>query len=243
MLSVADPLPALASTTTVPAFWIFSVSTFFSASLNVTAGVVCAHTHVRTARRGVWSVDASSPSARAPSAWDRKTTRTCERSGRMVAPAWPPMTGTSTSLRSRPLASATNVLARTTSSVVTPSTWSPQAACGPREARRVLACAPVPAAGFERPTTPRLGCLRLTLRGSYTPSFLSVSAAMGTVELTGLVTMVMTAPGANLATFSTRFLTMPAAGAAGQVGRGGSLARRAGAQREDLLDLELTHRR
>jgi hypothetical protein len=31
--------------------------------------------------------------------------------GRMVIPAWPPMTGTSTSLRSKPLASATNVLA------------------------------------------------------------------------------------------------------------------------------------
>ncbi len=40
----------------------------------------------------------------------------------MVTPAWPPTTGTSTSWTARPLASATKVLARTTSSVVTPST-------------------------------------------------------------------------------------------------------------------------
>ncbi len=38
---VAEPLPALASTTTVPAFWIFSVRTFFSASVKETGGVVC----------------------------------------------------------------------------------------------------------------------------------------------------------------------------------------------------------
>lgn len=36
-------------------------------------------------------------------------------------PAWPPMTGTLTELTSSPLASATNVLARTTSNVVTPN--------------------------------------------------------------------------------------------------------------------------
>ena len=47
-------------------------------------------------------------------------TRACDRSGSMVMPAWPPMTGTLTVLTSTPLASATNVLARTTSSVVTP---------------------------------------------------------------------------------------------------------------------------
>ena len=41
----------------------------------------------------------------------------------MVTPAWPPTTGTSTSLTSRPLASATKVLARTTSSVVTPMSF------------------------------------------------------------------------------------------------------------------------
>lgn len=38
---VAEPLPALASTTTVPAFWIFSVMAAFSASLNDTLGVAC----------------------------------------------------------------------------------------------------------------------------------------------------------------------------------------------------------
>lgn len=36
---VAEPLPALASTTTVPAFWIFSVRTFFSASVKLAGGV------------------------------------------------------------------------------------------------------------------------------------------------------------------------------------------------------------
>ena len=46
--------------------------------------------------------------------------RAWESSGRMVTPAWPPTTGTSTSATGRPLASATNVLARTTSRVVTP---------------------------------------------------------------------------------------------------------------------------
>ena len=46
---------------------------------------------------------------------------TCESSGRMVMPAWPPMTGTLTSFGSTPAASATNASARTTSSVVTPN--------------------------------------------------------------------------------------------------------------------------
>ena len=41
----------------------------------------------------------------------------------MVIPAWPPTTGTSTSLTSRPFASATKVLERTTSRVVTPNTF------------------------------------------------------------------------------------------------------------------------
>lgn len=39
MDSVAEPLPALASTTTVPAFWIFSVMAFFSESVKLTGGV------------------------------------------------------------------------------------------------------------------------------------------------------------------------------------------------------------
>ena len=49
---------------------------------------------------------------------------TCERRGMMVTPAWPPMTGTDVADTSRPLASATNVLARTISSVVTPKSLS-----------------------------------------------------------------------------------------------------------------------
>ena len=36
---VAEPFPAFASTTTVPAFWIFSVRTFFSASVKLAGGV------------------------------------------------------------------------------------------------------------------------------------------------------------------------------------------------------------
>mmetsp|Transcript_8423 Transcript_8423/g.26813 ORF Transcript_8423/g.26813 Transcript_8423/m.26813 type:complete len:246 (-) Transcript_8423:75-812(-) len=42
----------------------------------------------------------------------------CEKSGRMVFPAWPPMTGTSAGL---PVISRTNLLARTTSSVEMPT--------------------------------------------------------------------------------------------------------------------------
>ena len=66
---MAEPAPALASTTSVPAFWMRSVMAAASASENDTLGVAC------------------------------------ERSGRIVVPAWPPTTGTSTSATSRPLAS------------------------------------------------------------------------------------------------------------------------------------------
>mmetsp|Transcript_9092 Transcript_9092/g.18826 ORF Transcript_9092/g.18826 Transcript_9092/m.18826 type:complete len:258 (+) Transcript_9092:820-1593(+) len=45
----------------------------------------------------------------------------CESSGRIVAPAWPPMTGTWTAPGGTPTASARKVLARTTSRWVTPS--------------------------------------------------------------------------------------------------------------------------
>lgn len=45
---------------------------------------------------------------------------TCDSSGRMVIPACPPMTGTLTLLTSSPFASATKVLERTMSNVVTP---------------------------------------------------------------------------------------------------------------------------
>lgn len=69
LTNVADPAPALASTTSVPAFWIRSVMAAASASEKETFGVAC------------------------------------ESKGRMVVPAWPPTTGTSTSATSRPLAS------------------------------------------------------------------------------------------------------------------------------------------
>ena len=69
LTSVAEPAPALASTTSVPAFWMRSVMAAASASENDTLGVAC------------------------------------ESSGRIVVPAWPPTTGTSTSATSRPLAS------------------------------------------------------------------------------------------------------------------------------------------
>ena len=84
---------------------------------------------------------------------------TCEMRGRMVVPACPPTTGTSTSRTSKPLASATKQLARTTSSVETPR----------------------------------------SLLGLYTPAALSTSAAMGTVELTGLEMMLRMACGAGQA--------------------------------------------
>ena len=68
MESVADPAPALASTTSVPAFWMRTVSASSSSAGNSTLGV----------------------------AWERR--------GRMVIPAWPPMTGTLTSASSSPRA-------------------------------------------------------------------------------------------------------------------------------------------
>ena len=42
----------------------------------------------------------------------------------MVTPEWPPITGTEVSATFNPLASATNVFARTTSRVLTPTTLS-----------------------------------------------------------------------------------------------------------------------
>lgn len=47
MESVAEPFPALASTTSVPAFWILSVSASASAGVNVTLGVTCTARHVQ----------------------------------------------------------------------------------------------------------------------------------------------------------------------------------------------------
>ena len=69
LTSVAEPAPALASTTSVPAFWMRSVIAAASASEKETFGVAC------------------------------------DSRGRIVVPAWPPTTGTSTSATSRPLAS------------------------------------------------------------------------------------------------------------------------------------------
>ena len=43
MESVADPAPALASTTSVPAFWILSVIFAASSVSNSTSGCVCMH--------------------------------------------------------------------------------------------------------------------------------------------------------------------------------------------------------
>ena len=76
-----------------------------------------------------------------------------ERRGRMVAPACPPITGTSTSISRKFFFSATNVFDRTTSSVVTPNSFL----------------------------------------GSYTPLAFRISAAMGTVEFTGLLMMLINA--------------------------------------------------
>mmetsp|Transcript_31268 Transcript_31268/g.79868 ORF Transcript_31268/g.79868 Transcript_31268/m.79868 type:complete len:205 (+) Transcript_31268:178-792(+) len=95
---------------------------------------------------------------------------TCESRGRIVMPAWPPMTVTSMSLGCFPWLAAKKVFARHTSSVVTPH----------------------------------------SLFLLYTPSFLSTSAAIGTVELTGFEMIASTASGANLPHPSTSVLTIPA---------------------------------
>ena len=42
---VAEPAPALASTTSVPAFWMRSVSFAISSSVKFTVGFVCTHMH------------------------------------------------------------------------------------------------------------------------------------------------------------------------------------------------------
>mmetsp|Transcript_1751 Transcript_1751/g.3175 ORF Transcript_1751/g.3175 Transcript_1751/m.3175 type:complete len:204 (-) Transcript_1751:225-836(-) len=93
---------------------------------------------------------------------------TLENNGKIVIPACPPITVTSTSLGSTPILLATNVLARQTSNVVTPTSFL----------------------------------------GLYTPAFLSTSAAMGTVELTGLLMTAIMASGQNSAHPSTRVFTI-----------------------------------
>ena len=131
---VAEPLPALAVTTSVPASWIRAVRAATVAGGRPTLGL----------------------------AW--------EINGRIVTPAWPPTTGKSTAPASTPAASATNALARTTSSVVTPN----------------------------------------SLRGSNTPAALRISAAMGTVELTGLEMIATSARGQYRATPCASVATIPA---------------------------------
>mmetsp|Transcript_1212 Transcript_1212/g.2609 ORF Transcript_1212/g.2609 Transcript_1212/m.2609 type:complete len:302 (+) Transcript_1212:103-1008(+) len=131
---VAEPVPALACTTSVPASWMRAIRRLACSRSRDSRGVAC------------------------------------ERMGRMVMPAWPPTTGTLTSLGSTPSISAMKVSARTTSKVVTPN-------------RR---------------------------EGSYVPAALNTSAAIGTVELTGLEMMATQAWGQWRAIPSHRVRTMPA---------------------------------
>ncbi len=122
------------STTSVPAFWMRTVSSSTSSGVNSTVGLVF------------------------------------ESNGNIVMPACPPITGTSTSISLKFFFSATNVLARTTSSVVTPK----------------------------------------SLLGSYTPLAFNTSAAMGTVELTGLLMMVIIACRHTLTISWLDVITIPA---------------------------------
>lgn len=71
---------------------------------------------------------------------------TCEKRGRMVLPAWPPTTGTSTWLGCEPTAWARKVLARTMSRVVTPNTRL--ALSRPRALKTSLAMGTVELTGF-----------------------------------------------------------------------------------------------
>jgi hypothetical protein len=57
---------------------------------------------------------------------------------------------------------------------------------------------------ISRVVTPKI------LLGSYTPAFLNISAAMGTVELTGLEMMAIMALGHTLAAALARLATMEA---------------------------------
>ena len=173
MERVAEPAPALASTTSVPASWMRFVRASTSSSVKRTSGLVCGcvwygktvlpqkpffnalQCAVHQTRRRMCQafLVATTLLIEKQPQLNVCSTHTCDRSGRMVTPAWPPMTGTSTVRRSSPFFSATNVLARTMSSVVTP----------------------------------------IRRRGSYTPAALSTSAAMGMVEFTGFEMMWMSA--------------------------------------------------
>ena len=55
---VAEPAPALASTTSVPAFWMRSVSFAISSSVKLTVGFVCIHAgslSVSCGRSRIWT--------------------------------------------------------------------------------------------------------------------------------------------------------------------------------------------
>mmetsp|Transcript_11075 Transcript_11075/g.14635 ORF Transcript_11075/g.14635 Transcript_11075/m.14635 type:complete len:211 (-) Transcript_11075:246-878(-) len=93
-----------------------------------------------------------------------------ERRGRMVSPACPPITVTSTADGSRPWLAATKVFARQMSRVVTPHNFF----------------------------------------GLYTPFFFRISAAIGTVELTGLEMIARTASGQCSAHADVKVATMDA---------------------------------
>lgn len=123
----------------------------------------------------------------------------------MVTPAWPPMTGTFTCAGSTSKISPTNALARATSSLVTPNS---------------LAGLKMPALYIRQPFGVSCFTLSVSTRHvRYAPSstkllptyFLKTSAAIGTVELTGLDMIATQALGQYFATPSLNVLTIPAA--------------------------------
>ena len=125
--SVAEPAPAFAFTTSSPPNWMRTVRASRSASLNLALGTW------HWSGKGcacVWGFLLCPCCTRERNGDIVMQTIhhilvTCERSGNIVMPAWPPMTVTLTSVGDMPWFSATKVLARQTSSVVTPQTWMP----------------------------------------------------------------------------------------------------------------------
>ena len=92
--SVADPAPAFASTTSVPPFWILFVRYSVSEGVKLLGGFTWGKKKKTSISR---SVDLMKMSY-----WYE----TCDNSGKIVTPACPPTTGTSTSLGSSPRTSA-----------------------------------------------------------------------------------------------------------------------------------------
>ena len=128
----------MALTTSVPASCILAVSAFASPSESEILGDAC----IRTCQRSIQSLGTPEhlkllffhqplgiTVLQSPLAFPDMQRRrgqseaflACERRGRMVMPACPPTTGTETLSGCTPLSSATNALALTTSSFVTPS--------------------------------------------------------------------------------------------------------------------------